>query len=47
MLRGAPGVAAAGPFSPFPQARTIAVTGANQDLRYEFFRMLVRPAEAG
>jgi hypothetical protein len=43
MLRGDPRVAGAGPFSPFPQAKTIAVAGANQDLRYEFSRMRVRP----
>lgn len=42
LLRGNGAFAAPGPFSPFPQARTIAVTGAGDGLRFEFFRMSVR-----
>jgi hypothetical protein len=42
LLRGKGGFAAPGPFSPVPQARTIAVTGAGDDLRFEFFRVRVR-----
>jgi hypothetical protein len=41
LLRGTGAFAAPGPFSPFPQARTIAVTGAGGGLRYEFFRVRV------
>lgn len=42
LLRGSGGFAAAGPFSPFPQARTIAVSGAGGELRYAFFRLQVK-----
>jgi hypothetical protein len=42
LLRGRGRFAAPGPFSPFPQARTIAVTGAGGDLRFEFFRLQVK-----
>jgi hypothetical protein len=42
LLRGRGGFAAPGPFSPVPQARTIAVTGAGGDLRFEFFRLQVK-----
>ncbi|MFL5898102.1 MAG: hypothetical protein ACJ76D_06510 [Solirubrobacterales bacterium] len=42
LLRGNGDFAAQGPFSAFPQARTIAVTGAGAGLRFEFFRMTVR-----
>ncbi len=45
LLRGNGPFAAAGPFSPVPQARTIAVTGAGDDLRFEFFRMRVRESK--
>lgn len=42
LLRGNGGFFVPGTFSPFPQARTIAVTGAGDDLRFEFFRMRVK-----
>jgi hypothetical protein len=42
LLRGGGRLAASGPFSPFPQAHTIAVTGAGDGLRFEFFRMQVK-----
>jgi hypothetical protein len=42
LLRGSGPWAAPGPFSPVPQARTIAVTGAGADLRFEFFRLQVK-----
>jgi hypothetical protein len=42
MLWGGDRIATGGPFSPIPQARTIAVNGTNGDLRYDFFRMRVR-----
>jgi hypothetical protein len=41
LLRGASAVAEAGPFSPIPQAKTIAVTGAPGTLRFDFFAMPV------
>jgi hypothetical protein len=41
LLRGNGDFFVPGPFSPFPQARTIAVSGAGDDLRFEFFRMRV------
>jgi hypothetical protein len=41
LLRGKGTFAAPGPFSPFPEARTIALTGAGDDLRFEFFRMRI------
>ena len=46
LLRGAPGVAEAGPFSPIPEARTIAVDGGADHLTYSFYEMRVRPARA-
>ncbi|HXR59813.1 MAG TPA: hypothetical protein VN732_00630 [Solirubrobacterales bacterium] len=42
LLRGNGPFAAPGPFSPFPQAKTIAVSGAGDDLRFEFFRLRLR-----
>lgn len=45
LLRGRGPFAAAGPFSPFPQARTIAVTGTGGDLRFEFFRLQVKESK--
>lgn len=44
MLRAGHRIAEPAPFSPVPEARTIAIDGAGEDLRYEFFRMRVRPA---
>jgi hypothetical protein len=45
MLRGDPRVVAdLGGFSPIPQARTIAVEGGDEELRYEFFAMPLRSA---
>jgi hypothetical protein len=41
LLWGSDQVAAGGAFSQIPQARTIAVTGADGDLRLDFFRMSV------
>jgi hypothetical protein len=41
LLRAGGRVAEAGPFSPIPQARTIAVTGASGTLRFDFFAMRV------
>jgi hypothetical protein len=45
LLRGRGPFAAPGPFSPVPQARTIAVTGAGGDLRFEFFRLQVKESK--
>jgi hypothetical protein len=45
LLRGNGPWAAPGPFSPVPQARTIAVTGAGGDLRFEFFRLQVKESK--
>jgi hypothetical protein len=42
LLWGSDRVAAGAGFSQIPQARTIAVTGADGDLRLDFFRMNVR-----
>ncbi|HEV7616105.1 MAG TPA: hypothetical protein VGO36_07730 [Solirubrobacterales bacterium] len=42
MLRGSNGIGGKGAFAQIPQARTIAVTGAGGDLRFEFFAMPVR-----
>jgi hypothetical protein len=42
LLRGRGRFAAPGPFSPLPQARTIAVSGAGGRLRFAFFRMQVK-----
>lgn len=47
MLRGSGPFAAAGPFSPVPQAQTIAVTGAGGGLRFDFFRMRVTSTQPG
>jgi hypothetical protein len=41
MLRASDSIAGSGPFSPIPQAETIELTGANEGLRYDFFRMRV------
>ena len=46
LLRGGGAVAEDGPFSPIPQARTIAVSGANGTLRYDFFSMRVAAGKA-
>lgn len=45
LLRGRGRFAAPGPFSPFPGARTIAVTGAGDGLRFEFFRVQVNESK--
>jgi hypothetical protein len=45
LLRGAGTFAAPGPFSPFPQTRTVAVTGAGDGLEFRFFRMQVTPTQ--
>lgn len=45
LLRGRGAFAAPGPFSPFPQARTIAVSGAGGSLRFEFFRLQVKESQ--
>jgi hypothetical protein len=45
LLRGRGAFARMGPFSPFPQARTIAVTGAAGDLRFAFFRLQVKESK--
>lgn len=42
LLRGRGPFAAPGPFSPFPQAKTISVSGAGGGLRFEFFRLQVQ-----
>lgn len=47
LLRGKGAFAAPRPFSPFPQARTIAVTGAGDDLRFDFFRIRVKSGHPG
>jgi hypothetical protein len=44
LLRGGAGLAGGGPFSQIPQARTIELTGVSGELRFDFFRMTVRPA---
>lgn len=44
LMRGGALVAESGPFSPIPQATTIAVKGAGSDLSFSFYRMDVRPA---
>jgi hypothetical protein len=43
LLRGRGAFAAPGPFSPVPQAKSIALSGAGDGLRFEFFRMHVQP----
>ena len=47
LLRGDPTVTGTGPFAQAPQTRSISMSGAGDDLRYEFFRMSVAPASAG
>lgn len=42
LLRGRGPFVETGAFSPIPQAQTIALTGAGDDLRFDFFRMRVR-----
>jgi hypothetical protein len=42
LLRGRGAFVEAGGFSPIPQARTLALTGAGEGLRFEFFRMRVK-----
>lgn len=44
LLRGAPGVAEAGPFDPIPEAATIAVDGGADRLTYSFYETRVAPA---
>lgn len=44
LLRGAPGVAEAGPFDPIPEAQTIAVDGGADQLTYSFYETRVAPA---
>jgi hypothetical protein len=46
LLRGDPRLAVGGVFSLIPQARTIELTGAGGDLRFEFFRMEVAGGRA-
>lgn len=47
LLRGDARIGGRSPFAQIPGARTIAIEGAGDDLRYEFFRMRVRePAGA-
>jgi hypothetical protein len=41
MLRASDSITGNGPFSPIPQAESIELTGANEGLRYDFFRMRV------
>lgn len=45
LLRGNGAFAAPGPFSPFPQAKTISVSGAGDGLRFEFFRLQVQESK--
>lgn len=47
LLRSGASVVDFGSFSPIPQARTIAVSGAPGDLRYEFFAMPTAAAGRG
>jgi hypothetical protein len=42
MLRSSPGIGGKGAFAQIPQARTVAVTGANGKLRFSFFGMRVQ-----
>jgi hypothetical protein len=42
MLRASGGLGGRGAFAQVPQARTIAVTGVEDDVRFEFFAMAVR-----
>jgi hypothetical protein len=44
LLRASQRLVDAEPFFPVPQARTIALTGTGGELRFRFFRMMVRPA---
>lgn len=43
MLRSSNGIGSRGAFAQVPQARTIAVTGVNDPVRFTFFAMPVRP----
>jgi hypothetical protein len=43
LLRGAPGVVEPGPFSPLPEAETLAVEGGASTLTYDFYAMRVGP----
>jgi hypothetical protein len=42
LLRGKGAFATPGPFSPFPQAKTISLSGAGGGLRFKFFRLRVK-----
>jgi hypothetical protein len=42
LMRAAPGVAEPGPYSPIPEAKTIAVEGGASSLTYDFYAMRVR-----
>lgn len=44
LMRAAPGVVEPGPFSPVPEATTIAVEGGADRLTYDFYAMRVNPA---
>jgi hypothetical protein len=46
LMRAGAGVAEPGPFSPLPEARTIAVEGGADRLTYDFYAMRVNPARA-
>jgi len=44
LLRGDRRLTGEGPFAQAPQARTISIRGAGDDLEYSFFQMPVSPA---
>ena len=46
MLRSSEGIGGKGPFAQIPQARTIAIDGGGEDLRFEFYAMPVGAAKA-
>jgi hypothetical protein len=46
LLRAAPGIVEPAPFSPIPEARTLAVEGGGDQLTYSFYEMSVRPARS-
>jgi hypothetical protein len=46
LMRAAAGVVEPGPFSPLPEATTIAVEGGADQLTYDFYAMRVSPARA-
>jgi hypothetical protein len=46
LMRAGTGVAEPGPFSPIPEATTIAVEGGADRLTYDFYEMRVSPARA-